>query len=186
MANVINKGQVWKVDTVGMVYPNPVRIKFIQCYPNAAGDAFELDYWDETAAVSGGNIGVTATTSTANFTATTADFSSANFPQYDILKIKSSTGDQANLGYYWIASTGGTGNTVITVAPNFTTNESSKVYSLASYGVQVAFTGIAQATNKMDSYYFFGDRGLFLPNLILKSISSSAVLYIGVVTDLGF
>ena len=183
MANIIKKGPTWVVDTVGMVYPAPVRVKFIQFYPNTAGDSFELDYWDETALVATSAIGVTATTSTATFTATTADFSATNFPQYDVLKIKSSTGDQANLGYYWIATTGGTGNTVITVAPNFTTNEATKVYGLSAYTNRIAFAGISQATTKLDDYYFFGDKGLYLPNLVLKSISSSAVLYIGTVTD---
>jgi hypothetical protein len=183
MANVTKK-PVWKVDTVGMVYDKPLRIKFIQLYPNTAGDAFELDYWDETAAVATSKIAVTATTSTGTFTQSGgSDLSSTNFPQYDVMKIAASTGDQANLGYYWIATTGGTGNTVITVAPNFTTNEATKNYSLTAYGVGVAFAGICQATTKVDDYYFFGDRGLYLPNLVLKSISSNAVLYVGVVAD---
>ena len=183
MSNVLKKAATWTVDTVGILSTTPVRVKFIQFYPNAASDAFELDFWDESAAIANSNIGVTATiTSTTTFTATTAVLTSSAFPQYATLGILRTNGSQANVGRFWIATTGGTGNTVITTTG--LTAEVAKGYGLSCYQNYVAFTGLSVgATYKKDDYYFFGDKGLYLPNLALKSISTSAVLYIGIAAD---
>lgn len=188
MSNVLRKSQVWTADTVGVLSAKPVRIKFIQFYPKAAADAFELDFWDTQASITSSDQQVTATiTSNTTFTATTAVLNGTQFPQYSILRLISSNGSSANTislpneGHWHIVTTGGTGNTVITSAG--LTNEVAVVYHICAYQNYVGFAGISQATTMLDDYYFFGDKGLWLPNLYLKSLSSQAVLYIGMCPD---
>ena len=179
-------GQILYADTVGILSKTPVHIMGVNFVPNAVSDAFDLNWWDEANAVSGANraLGNCTITGTNTFTdaATGGVLTGARYPATNVLKIFKTiegggNGSTANHTYHLI-ETAGDNNVIVTAAT--LTNEANKSYKFACYPSRPFLNGLqATATGAHQSkYWFFGSCGIWLPNLILEGISTSAYLEI--------
>ena len=179
-------GQIAYVDTVGIISKTPVHIMGVNFVPNAVSDAFDLNWWDEANAVSGanralGNCTITGT-NTCTDTAAGGVLTGARYPATNVLKIFTTregggNGSTANHTYHLI-ETAGNNNVIVTAAT--LTNEANKSYKIDCYPARPFLNGLQPtATNTHYSmYWYFGPQGVYLPNLVLESISTSAYLQI--------
>lgn len=185
MANALY-GNTFYVDTVGIVSKTPLKIMGVNFYPNAVSDAFDLNFWDEANEVSGsnrslGNVTITSTT-TITDAATGGVLTAARYPATNVLKIFKTwegggNGSTANHTYHLI-ETAGDNNVIVTAAT--LTNEANKSYKFACYPSRPFLNGLQStvANTHETKYWFFGEHGVWVPNLILEAISTSAYLQI--------
>ena len=185
MANALY-GNVFHVDTVGIVSKTPLKIMGVNFVPNAVSDAFDLNFWDEANEVSGSNRSLGNCTITGTNTFTDADtgvvLTAARYPATNVLKIFKTwegggSGSTANHTYHLI-ETAGDNNAIVTAAS--LTNEANKSYKIAAYPARPFLNGLQPtATNTHESkYWYFGEHGVWVANLILEAISTSAYLQI--------
>ena len=174
-------GNVWVVDTVGIVTTKPITLAAIGFYPAAQSDACVLNWWDEGNAVSGSDRALKNATITSTTTFTDSDtggvLTGARYPAMSILKIIDGNGSTANHTYHLI-ETAGDNNAIVTGAT--LTNEANKSYHIVCYPHHAAFLGKQpNDTNEEFLWYPFPVPFRFR-NLVLDSISTSAkvVLYL--------
>ena len=179
-------GQILHADTVGILSKIPIRVMGVNFVPNAVSDAFDLNWWDEANAVSGANraLGNCTITDTNTFTDTDAGdvLTSARYPATNVLKIFKTiegggNGSTANHTYHLI-ETAGNDNAIVTAAT--LTNEAGKSYKIDCYPSRPFLNGLqpTAANTHYSMYWYFGPQGVYLPNLVLESISTSAYLQI--------
>ena len=188
MANVVN-GNPLVIDTEGIISTVPLTIQSILLKPNSAGDSATFTYWlesDSTVTTYGDLVGKTVTVTAATGTfESTANFEEDNININQILKVYS-TSSAKNKGYWQIASNADDDTITVdlpaAVYGKFTTleNDTSGTYSWKVWDPRVFAvirnSGISGDTSL--AHLKFGDRGIFVPNLAMHTLSTSAVLYI--------
>lgn len=174
-------GNVWTIDTAASVISDEgLWIRKITLEPNAAGDSAVFNFWDLSGkyAVGAGtyNAGLIAATISGTNTFTMA--SGTNLPNTvrdgDIFKITGSDGAAANVNTTNVVTSAGN-NTVIVSTTAGWTDEAAKYYSFESYPYRPAFKLISQATTLKEVDRDFGGKGFWVPNLIIETLSASAV-----------
>ncbi len=180
MANAVY-GNIWTVDTASSIISTvPLWIRKIVLEPNAAGDSAVFNFWDVSgkyAELSGTytSDAILATISgNATFTMASGTVLPNTVRDGDVFKITRSNGAAANVGTTNLVTTAGN-NTVIVCAGAGWTDESGKAYNFESYPYRPAFKLISQATTLQEVDRDFGGRGFWVPNLIIESLSTSAV-----------
>lgn len=185
MANALY-GNIWHVDTVGIVSKTPVKVLGVNFIPNAVSDAFDLNYWDEANVVTDSERSLGNCTITSTTTFTDADtggvLTSARYPATNVLKIFKTVegggnGSTANHTYHLI-ETAGDNNAIVCAAS--LTNEANKSYKIAAYPARSFLNGLQPtvANTHESKYWYFGPHGIWLPNLVLEAISTSAYIQI--------
>jgi hypothetical protein len=189
MANVVD-GNPLIISVEGIVSTIPLRIQKIILKPAATGDAATLNYWleSDTVADSGTAEDLTVTASTGTWAASNA-FTTALVDPDNIIRTYISESAK-NIGVWQIATNAD--NDTITVdiqasplgggvatLENDTANRYTwKVWDphlfLTIKGSGMTSTGADLSLVQVD----FGDRGFWVPNLAMNTLSTSAVLYI--------
>jgi len=171
-------GNVWVLDTVGIITESPVKIKKIVISPNAAGDSVTFLYWNPGT----GNSGLirstasaaTTTVASASQIQSTGNFTTAKAVAGDVIKItKSNTG--SNLVSRLIASVDS--DNQVTVTPADITNEAGSVYSWTIYKSYTAAYVLTPGTEKVQTEMDFGD-GVWFPTLAMSAKSANAVIHV--------
>lgn len=177
-------GKIWVCDTVGIVKSTPVWIKKIVLYPNAAADLAVLNYWNPEATIAAGTgtiMGLSGTvtgtiTSTTTLTMSAGTYLPSTIADGTVFELTEGTGTSDNLRRPVLVTTAGN-NTVVVSSDAVWTNESTKSYSWKTYQNYLFAKLLTAATEKqmiqMDFCHPFR-----IPNLILETISSSAVVYV--------
>jgi hypothetical protein len=186
MANIVD-GNPLIISVEGIVSTIPLRIQKIILKLSAAGDAATLNYWleSDTVADSGTAEDLTVTASSGTFAANNA-FTTALVDPFNIIKFSISESAK-NLGTYQIATNAD--NDTITVGKdtnvygggavtleNDTTNRYTwkvwdpRLFMIIKGSGITGDIGMAQVD--------FGDRGFWVPNLAMNTLSTNAVLYI--------
>ena len=174
-------GQTYYATTVGIISNAPVVVKAISQYPAAVQDAFSLSWWDEANPLTSG-LGFNANASSGTVTDTNAThdvMTSTVFPAGGVVQVTYSNGAAANKTYHLIGTEGNNDRFVVT--PTTTWGDEGTInYTVKTYPARVAFDGIqTKAADTFGSmFWFFGDAGIRLPNLVLSSISDSSHLII--------
>jgi hypothetical protein len=184
MANARNEN-IWNCDTAASIISlTPLWIRKITLEPNAAGDSAVLNFWDATSpyAELSGTYSVDTILGTITSTTTLTMASGTLLPSAvrdgDIFKILlGGNGAAANKNTTSLVTTAGN-NTVVVCAGAGWTNEAGKTYRFTTYPYRPAFKLISQATTLQEVDRDFGGRGFWVPNLILETLSSSAVVKI--------
>jgi hypothetical protein len=173
---------IYTLDTAGMIVtPKPLWVSKIVLEPNAASDLCVFNFWDTSApyAELSGTYTSDAIAGTITSTTTLTMASGTLLPSAvrdgDIFKITSGTGAAANIGTTNVVTTAGN-NTVVVCANAAWTNESTKKYQFITYPFRPAFKLMVPTTDKVEVQLDFGPRGKWLPNLILETLSSSAIV----------
>jgi hypothetical protein len=183
MANSLY-GNIWTVDTPGIITDEPIWLRGIMLYPTAApADVFYFSSWDEGNAIATTDIWVASATITGTNTFTNddtdADVLTSAFADGAVLKIISSTGDTANHGYHLI-NTAGDNDAIVT--KESLTNEAQVGYHIVAYPGRVVLKVIMDYDTNQKSLWipFDGERGFRFPNLALEDITSTAtaILYL--------
>jgi hypothetical protein len=183
MANSL-KGNVWVVDTPGIITDKPIWIRGIMLYPTSdPANIFYFNAWDEGAPISGTDIWVPSATITGTNTFTNDDTDAnvltSSYADGSVLKIISSTGSTANHGYHLI-NTAGDEDAIVTKAS--LTNETQVEYHIVAYPGRVVLKVIMDADTNQKSMWipFDGELGFGFHNLALEDITStaSAILYL--------
>lgn len=165
----------WIVNTCGVLSTTPVRLQKATLVLNAEADTAVFVTWDpgatKKATMTNQAVTVTSTTTIAS----TGNFETGEVAVGDIIKItNSSTGNNLTTG---VISARSDDNTVVLMDGNALTNEADKTYSWWTLTPQVAFTLKAPETEKMIISLDW-PQGIWLPNLALQSLSTSAVCYL--------
>ncbi len=166
----------WRIDTCGVLSTGRVFARKAVIAPNAAGDAASLVSWDVSATKKATQTNKTVTvTSSKTITSTASDFEAAEVTAGDIIKITNSSSGN-NLGTFIVDARGGDDNITIETG-NTLTDEATKVYSWWTLTPQTTINLLSPGTEKIEFELDFGS-GIWLPNLALQSISTSAVVYL--------
>jgi len=170
---------LWILDTAGVFYSKPVIIRKILLYPNAAGDAATFYSFDPSATAKSTASEATTTVSGNTTIASTGAFTATKVAVGDAIVIKwTSTGN--NIGAFMV-KTRTDDNTIVVCSIESTTapltNESSKKYSWSIQPGYISVPVLSPGTEKCETEIDFGD-GLWVPNLGLISLSTSAKVYI--------
>lgn len=181
MANSMT-GPVWNLDSLGIITTSGVWIRSIIFYPNAEGDAAQFLWWDENSpAVTTTDVTYTITVSTDNTVTSTGNFPST-YADGKVVKIWKTSGSDA--GKYGLIKTAGNNNAFVTHLAPFTTeaNKVGSFYCLNTYNAIKLMQ--PKDTNEHSLQISFpGPKGLWLPNLALDSLSSSATIALYPSTD---
>lgn len=174
-------GQVIYADTVGIISKTPVRIKAIEVDPSAVDGLVLFNFWDEADANTGSHLTITATASSGTVTDNdTANdkLTAAAFPAGDVVKVISTSGSATYKTYHLIGTAGNDDRIIITPTSTWG-NETSKVYEIISYPARRAFGVATRHLDLCNEFRFFGDEGIWLPNLILATATNAvATLYL--------
>ena len=180
MANA-TYGHIIYADTVGILSKTPLYIDWINFYPNAVTDAFDLNFWDEANPISGGDTFFNATASSGTVTDTDTDhdvMTSTAFPDGGVVLVQETTGAVANKTYHLIG-TQGTDDAFVVTPTSTWGDEATKDYKVITYPQRPFFNGLnSTVANTMESRHFYLG-GTRVENLILEAISTSAYLQIG-------
>jgi hypothetical protein len=178
MANA-SYGNVLYCDTVGIISKTPVRIKAIEVDPSSVDGLVLFNYWDESNAAT--TLAMTASVSTGTVTNddTAADvLTSANFPDGSVVKVIKSSGAAANMTYHLIGTAGNDDRIVITPTSTWA-DENNKYYTIASYPARRAFGIATRHVDLCNEFRYFGDEGIWFPNLILETATNAvATIYL--------
>lgn len=173
---------VYTLDTAGtIVTDKPLWVKKVVLEPNAASDLAVFNFYDLSGKYAEGSgtytAGLIAGTITSTTTLTMA--SGTTLPSTcrdgDVFKITYSNGSTANWPSTNVITTAGN-NTVVVCANAGWTNESTKLYNFETYPYRPAFKLMVPTTDKVEVQLDFGDYGQWFPNLILETLSTSAVV----------
>jgi len=188
MANIYS-GNVWEIDTEGVIVDKPVWIQKAVIIPNADDDFATFSCWGAETANS--TVRTTqsqktiSVTSTNKLTSTANDFEAAEVVIQDIINI---TGTESgnNLGYWQVSARGGDDNVTLDTGlgvwgttAGALTNDTSKLYD---WKIWDETTVIRLSVGDKDVYreIDFGPRGFRFPNLSCASLDTSTkvILYI--------
>jgi hypothetical protein len=181
MANSL-VGNVWYVDTAGIISKKPITLRGVMFYPNTQADAILFNWWDEAepyTPTSSSAATVHATThidSTGTFASTTA------FAATNVVRISHYTGAYKieNETYHLIQTR--TSDNILTIAEASLTADSACSMTFHPYPSRVAIQLVQPADTNQYSMWvpFPGPNGFTFHNLALESISAtcSAQLYL--------
>ena len=187
MSNVTT-GNPLVIDTEGVISAVPLVIRGILLKPNATGDSATFTYWYESddpitnGDKKGQTVSVTASSGTFS---STGNFPTDNVNPNQIMRvIHTSSGN--NVGYWQIATNAD--NNTITVdnpaqvlrQPVTLTDDTSKIYTWKIWEPRIltVIRGSGLTGDTSLNYIPFDDGGVWVPNLAMHSLSTSAVLYV--------
>ena len=175
-------GQILHVDTVGIVSKTALKIMGVNFVPNAVSDAFDLNWWDEANATASSELNITATASGGTVTDDDGShnyLTSSAFADGSVVKVIQTAGAAGNRTYHLVGTAGDDDKIIITPTSTWA-DESNIMYHIINYPARPFLNGLQPtATNTHYSmYWYFGPQGVYLPNLVLESISTSAYLQI--------
>jgi len=186
MANIVD-GNPFYIDTEGIISIVPLVIKGILLKPNATGDAATFTYWrKEDSTITNGdktNATTTVTASTGTL-ASTGNFPTANVDPNQIIQIHA-TSSGKNIGYWQIASNADDHTitvdlpakvypATVTMADDTNGNYNWKIWDARPFAI-IRGSGI---TGDTSLNYLDFENGIWVPNLAMHTLSTSAVLYI--------
>lgn len=183
MANSLY-GNVWVVNTPGIITERPIWLRGIMLYPTTdPANIFYFNAWDEGAPITGTDIWVPSATITGTNTFTNddtaADVLTSAYADGAVLKIVRSSGLVANKKCHLI-DTAGDNDAIVTKAS--LTNEAQVGYHIVAYPARVVLKCIMPYDNNEQSLWipFDGEKGFGFHNLALEDITSgaTAVLYL--------
>jgi uncharacterized membrane protein len=179
MSNDTTGGRLWVLDTPGVITTKAIYVRKLVLVPNATGDIANFVYWNEgktdDVVTAASKSGVTGTITSAK-TMTSAGNVPATAAAGYVFQIQQTTGYTANLGYHVITSAGD--GDALTVSPADWTNEASKVYTWKVMKTYPALYLPAGSSDTSPVMLDFGCHSFRLPNLVLKSLSTSAKVYL--------
>lgn len=179
MANSVFEN-VYNLDTAGtIIFSRPVWVRKIVLEPNAAGDVATFNTWDannkyaEGSGTYYGNAILGTITSTTTLTMASGTLLPSAVRDGDVFKIVGGNG--ANIGTTNVVTTAGN-NTVVICANAGWTNEAGVKIHFETYSYKPAAKLMVPASDKAEVELDFGDTGFKFPNLILETLSASAVV----------
>jgi len=181
MANALY-GQILYADTVGILSKTPVHIMGVNFVPDDVSDTFDLNWWDEANATASSELNITATASSGTVTDDDSDhdyLTSSAFADGSVVKVIQTAGAAGNRTYHLVGTAGNDDRIIITPTSTWA-DESNIMYHIINYPARPFLNGLQPtATDTHYSmYWYFGPQGVYLPNLVLESISTSAYLQI--------
>ena len=172
--------------SVGIISKTPLQITSIDFYPYAVGDTADLNWWDEANAVSDSKQMVGSVTITEGSTITDAGsgdvLTSTLYADGSVIRLfpkalGGGSGSALNHDYHLI-TTAGDDNVI--VVNNTLTNEATKSQLIEAYPARPVANfkqSTATGTHKSQHIYF-GEDGIWVPNLVLEGISGKSYLLI--------
>ena len=173
MANATYGGVIY-ADTVGILSKIPLWIRAIQFYPAAVSDVLDLNFWDEGNAYTTTFITATASSGTVTDASTSENLlTAANFPDGAVVKVWEGSGSATYHTYHLIGTAGNDDRIIITPTTTWG-DEAAKTYKITSYPQRPFFNALQStvANTHESKFHYFG--GVYVPNLILEAISTSA------------
>jgi hypothetical protein len=180
MANDFTPQGLFILDTAYALIDRPIHVKKVILYPNAAGDYAVIQSYNPEAAVKA-TMDYKAVTVTLGTTITsTGNFETAEVAAGDIIHIYGS--DSGNNKGNFVVSERTSDNAIVVGGTEWDTtpltNEANKYYSWTTITPYTSIPLLTPTTDICEVQLDFGDSGFIFPNLILKSISTSAKVYI--------
>ena len=181
MANSV-EGNVWVLDTVGIITEKAIDIRKIVLYPNAAGDAALLNYFNPGKLVTlgcGTIIGTAVTgtiTGTNTLTMSAGTYLPAAIADGYVFELTGGGGLAANQNVKTLVATAGN-NTVVVAQGAPWTNEAAQTYSWNTYYTYPLFPLLSPATERQIFQMDF-PIPFHAQNLILETISANAKVYV--------
>jgi hypothetical protein len=176
MTNVITTNPIYiEAATIGVIMTTPLWIKKIVLVPNAHSDTATLKYWIDYPGVERVHKKSQAIETDANTLTSVGNFLAASTAATDVIHIYEAD-LAANIGTWEIATV--VSDDAIDVLPGTFTVDASGVYSWKTYASYPLATMKSQATSSLGYELNFGGKGLYVPNLMVTAMSTSAVLYI--------
>ncbi len=169
--------EVITLDTEGIISIEPITVRKVVLFPNAASDAATFTFWQEggTEVTSQTNV-TTSVTASSNTFSSTGNFPTATINPNQIFKVTNSSTSE-NEFTFQIASNANN-NTITTDDTNSyfgtVTDDTSETYSWTVWDPYTAFTMKAAGTEVMNYELDFGDNGFWFPNLAMHTLSTSA------------
>jgi hypothetical protein len=180
MANALY-GNILHADTVGILSKTALKILGVNFYPAAVSDAFDLNWWDEANAIADTTVDTVATAVSGTVTDDNGALNllTSAFADGAVVKVNKSSGLAANRTYHLIGTVGNNDRFIVTPTASWT-DEANVRYSMVAYPSRPFLNGLQPTvTNTHESkYWYFGSRGVWVPNLVLEAISTSAYLQI--------
>jgi hypothetical protein len=168
------------LDTAYALIDRPIHVSKVILYPNAAGDAAVIQSYNPEAAVRATMDYKSVTVTLGTTITSTGNFETAEVAAGDIIHIYGS--DSGNNKGNFIVSARSSDDAIVVGGSEWDTtpltNEASKYYSWTTITPYTSLPLLCPATEKAVQIVDFGDGGFIFPNLILKSLSSSAKVYI--------
>lgn len=176
-------GNVWHIDTAGIISKTPIWLRGIMFYPNTQADAILLNWWDEGNPIASSEMFFNATASSGTVTETddTNPLTSTLFPATGVVRVLGGSGTTANHTYHLIGAAGNDHRIIIDPTSTWA-DEGPFDYHTITYPARVAIRMIQPADTNQYSMWvpFPGPFGFRFPNLVLETISAtcSAQLYL--------
>lgn len=180
-------GKIWKLTAAGLIKSHlagPVIIKHIIFEPNANADTFLLKYYDIETEIAAGVDEIFSESETGEISSTdTLTISGGTFLPSTIVdgsvfEIVRSSGLTANVSVPALVKTAGN-DTAVTVHDDPWTDEASVAgYSWKTYTSYDFLQGTVATITTLHYPLDGNGQGYKLPNLLLETITSGAVLYI--------
>ncbi len=170
---------LWIFDTAYVLIDRPIKVEKVVLYPNAAGDAAVFTSYNPEATPKATMDYKSVTVTGGNTIASTGNFETAEVAAGDIIKIYSSdTGN--NKGNFLVSARDNDNQVTIGGSEWDTTplsNEASKYYSWKTITPYTSVPLLGPTTDTCEVQLDWGE-GFWVPNLILKTLSTSAKVYI--------
>lgn len=180
MANVIT-GNIWTLDSLGIISEGPVLVKGIMYYPNAVDGEFTLKWWNESSpTLIARNCTYTVTVSTDNTVKATTNVFPSTWLDGNVVRCITTSGSDTRK--YGLIKTAGDNDEFVTHLAPFTT-EATKVGTWECYPSYTAFRGKASkaADTETSMWFPFGGNGFLFPNLAFDDCDTSdvVIIYVG-------
>jgi hypothetical protein len=180
MANDFTPQGLFILDTAYALIDRPIHVKKVILYPNAAGDSCVIQSYNPEATPKATMDYKSVTVTGGNQIVSTGNFETAEVAAGDIIHIYAS--DTGNNKGNFVVSARSDDNTITVGGSEWDTtplsNEASKYYSWTTITPYTSIPLLTPTTDICEVQLDFGDSGFIFPNLILKSISTSAKVYI--------
>jgi hypothetical protein len=167
------------LDTAYVLVDRPIKVKKVVLYPNAAGDSCVIQSYNPEATAKATMDYKEVTVTGGNQIVSTGNFETAEVAAGDIIKIYAS--DTGNNKGRYVVSARSDDNTITVGGSEWDTtplsNEDSKYYSWKTITPYTSVPLLGPTTDTCEVQLDWGE-GFWVPNLILKTLSTSAKVYI--------
>lgn len=184
MANSLY-GNVWYVDTLGIITKSPIWLRGVMFYPYDKADILQMNWWDE--ANPSTTITIVGTVHTTSHIDSDGAFADATaFADGNVFKIHHYTGaDKLTNETYHLM--GAQNDDTLTVVATSLTADAECTMSITPYPARVAVKMVQPLDSNIQSLWvpFDGERGQRFPNLTLETLTDNqgtvgaAILYLG-------
>jgi len=181
MANtVLLNSNIIILDTIYFFWNSPICIRKAVLYPNAVSDVATIETYNVAATARATQTDKSVAVATSNTITSAGNFEAAELVNGDIMVItKADAGAGVNIGTFLASRT--SDDVAICYGHNTTTpltNDASGVYSWKTVDGYIAIPLRCSEDSLLTTELDFGEKGLWLPNLGLTALSSTAKVYL--------